>query len=178
MLACTLVHAAGQTPTDETSAEKLTRIEAETAVLKARERAVEVEAQIAAKHVEIATKRAESERIGAAAMIQQPILRGIDGVGGRLYATLELPRRGTIDVTDGDTLSDGTRVISVHPREVILRMPNAQRLTLTGPVSATAETAGYADGAALAALPPLPTMYAGTGAAPAQTVPLPRGGNR
>src|SRR5690349_6972907 len=95
LLACALAHMPARA---ETHAERLTRIEAETAVLKARDRNMDVQAHIAGKQAEIASKRAETaskraeaQRIEQASMGGKPILRGIDGVGATLYATLEMP---------------------------------------------------------------------------------------
>src|SRR5688572_28059863 len=104
----------------ETPAEQLARIEAETAVLKARARKVDVQAQIAAKQAEIAARNAEARRNAPPPGADGPMLRAIEGIGDRLYATIELPHRGTFDVRAGDTLADGSRVVSVRPGEVVL----------------------------------------------------------
>src|SRR3990170_2748156 len=90
MLACAGAQA-------ETTAEKLTRIEAETAVLRATARKAEVQAQIANKQAEIADRRAQAQRNAPSSITEGPQLRGIEGMGDKLYATLELPHRGTVD---------------------------------------------------------------------------------
>lgn len=116
----------------ESTAQQLTRIEAETAVLKARARKVEVQAQIANKNAEIAARNAESRRINEqpSASPNTPMLRAVDGLGGVLYATLDMPNGGSVDVRAGDRLSDGSRVLSVQPREVVLETSGKRRIKL------------------------------------------------
>lgn len=124
----------------ETTAQKLTRIEAETAVLKATARKAEVQAQISMKRAEIAQRDAETRRTAPQAA-EAPQLRGIEGVGGRLYATLELPHRGTMDVAAGDRLPDGSRVVSIRPNEVVMETAARRRISLTGNTMALAPAA-------------------------------------
>jgi len=125
----------------ETTAELLTRIEAETAVLKARARKAEVQAQIAGKQAEIATRVAEARRASPPPSSDGPWLRAIEGVGDHLFATIELPNRVTSDVREGDRLADGTRVVSIHPTEVLLETPAKRRIRLAG-TTGTSSPAG------------------------------------
>jgi type IV pilus biogenesis protein PilP len=154
-MACVSLH--GVSRGAETTAEQLTEIEAETALLKAHERRAEVQAQIAGKEAEIAARHAERRRSEVAEPEAAPVLRGVEGIGKRLYATLELPHRGTIDVTTGDTLADGSRVTAVHAREVELQTPGKQLVhlmvqTMTGSMAADASAPPPAPNV------PLPTM--------------------
>jgi type IV pilus biogenesis protein PilP len=145
----------------ETIAETLTRLEAETAILKANARKAEVQAQIAGKQAEIANRRAEARRSTPDASSAAPQLRGIEGVGERLYATLELPNRGTVDVRAGDRLPDGTRVVAIKPNEVELETSSRRRIRLAGGMGPTTiSPAVHADMSlpptAMADLPDLP----------------------
>jgi type IV pilus biogenesis protein PilP len=117
LLAGVVAHAGANA---ESAAEQLTRIESETALLKARERKLEVQAQIAGREAEIAARRADIHRSVQPWTSSDPLLRGIDGVGEKLFATLEMPNRGLVEVRRGDTLSDGSRVSAIRPGEVII----------------------------------------------------------
>ena len=154
----------------ESTAEKLTRIEAETAVLKATARQAEVQAQIASKHAEIANRRAEAQRNVPSSISEGPQLRGIEGMGDKLIATLELPHRGTVDVRAGDRLADGSRVLAVLPNAVELLTASRRRVRLAGGMG-PATTQPAPAPAAEAPLPPPPPMDL-------PDLPNPRGVNR
>ena len=152
-LACASAHAADSPVAGDGQAARLTRIESETAVLKAQARKAEVQAQIAAKQAETAARHAEARR--SAPQRQAPMLRGIDGVGDTLYATLELPDQGLLDVHAGDKLPDGSKVVSVRANGVTLQQ-GKQQLKLM-PSIAQAGAPGGGSGVALdAPLPDLP----------------------
>lgn len=117
----------------ETAAEQLRRIEAETAVLKARARKAEVQAQLANKRAEIAARNAEARRVAPPS--EEPQLRGIEAIGDTWYATLALPGRSPVDLRLGDKLSDGSRVTAIRPSEVVLQTRAKQviRLGMSSP---------------------------------------------
>lgn len=135
-----------------TPAEDLARIEADTAVLKARERHAEVQAQIANKQAEIANRRAEMRRAESDAGPGLPVLTAVEGIGQKLYATLELPGGSSVDVSAGDQLPDGSRVVTVRPNEVVLEGRHKRRIRLSG----TAQPAPRYESSTWAGLPPLP----------------------
>jgi type IV pilus biogenesis protein PilP len=161
LAATTLVHALAQA---ETPAQQLTRIESETAVLKARARKAEVQAQIAGKRAEIAARNAEARRVNAAPPPEMAVLRGVEGVGDAMYATLELPHRGTVDVAAGDRLPDGSKVLSIRHNEVVIQSAAGHKVTLGGAMI-SAPLTGRAPAfdptrtaSALPALPQLPPL--------------------
>ncbi|HEX6705200.1 MAG TPA: type IV pilus biogenesis protein PilP [Albitalea sp.] len=139
----------------DSTAESLTRIEAETAVLKARARKMEVQAQIASKQAEIA-------KLTAPAVAGDPTVRSVEGMGSKLYATLQLENGTAMDVRAGDVLPNGMKVESIGPNEVIVRKPNKRRYRL-------ATTPAPQPVPGTTALPPLPAPMAGS------ALPLPLG---
>lgn len=105
----------------ETTAQSLTRIEAETMVLKARERQLEVEASIVGKQNEIAAKQTMTTALAQTEVVGDPVIRAIEGIGGRMYATLQMNDGSIVDVQQGDTLPGGMKIVSIGPREVVAR---------------------------------------------------------
>jgi type IV pilus biogenesis protein PilP len=144
--------------------DQLTRLEAETLVLKAREKQLEVQAGIIAKQNDIMAKQALNDRLTQAAVIGDPVIRSIEGVGSALYATLQLADGSVVDAQAGDVLSNGMRVISIKPKEVIVENKKKRRVRLAGMSHSPAQfNPGY-PGTGLALPPPLP--MAGLGKAP------------
>jgi len=103
----------------ESTADSLTRLEAETMVLKARERLLDVQSSILGKQNEIAARQSLMATLNQAEVIGDPVVRAIEGVGGRLYATLQLNDGSLVDVQQGDTLPGGMKILSIAPREVM-----------------------------------------------------------
>ena len=137
-LACGAAGAADET------VENLTKLEAETTVLKARAKKLEVQAQIA-------TRQAEIAKLTAPAVNGDPTVRSVEGVGKEVYATLQLENGSAIDVKVGDTLPNGMKVASISPNEVVVQKRDKRRYRLgTTPVAAPGAMAG--------GLPPLPSM--------------------
>jgi type IV pilus biogenesis protein PilP len=132
----------------DTTAESLTRIEAETAVLKARARKIEVQAQIASKKAEIA-------KLTAPAQAGDPTVRSIEGVGSRVYATVQLENGSAMDVRTGDVLPNGMKVESIAANEVVVRKRNQRRYRLASTPPPPAANAG-SFGALPGLLPPPP----------------------
>ncbi len=114
----------------ESTADSLTRIEAETLVLKAREKQLEVQASIINKQNEIAAKQNMTTAITQAAVVGDPAIRAIEGIGGKMYATLQLNDGSVIDVQQGDILSNGMKIISISGREVVAQSKSHGRVRL------------------------------------------------
>ncbi|MBB5391336.1 MULTISPECIES: type IV pilus biogenesis protein PilP [unclassified Herbaspirillum] len=103
----------------ESTSESLTRIEAETMVLKAREKQLEVQASIVTKQNEIAARQSVTAALNQPEVVGDPVVRAIEGIGSRMYATLQLSDGSLVDVQQGDTLPGGMKIVAVHPREVL-----------------------------------------------------------
>jgi type IV pilus biogenesis protein PilP len=144
----------------DSTAESLTKIEAETLVLKAREKQLDVQSQIVTKQNEIASKQAAAgflERVASMSTMGDPIVRSIEGIGKRIYSTLQLNNGATIDTTVGDVLPNGMKVVAIHANEVIVETQKRKRVRLgTGSFSSTSYSPAYPTGSA--ALPPPPPM--------------------
>ena len=105
----------------ESTSQLLTRIEAETMVLKARERQLEVQASIVGKQNEIAARQTMTTAPAQTEVVGDPVIRAIEGIGGRMYATVQMSDGSIIDVQQGDTLPGGMQIVSIGPREVVAR---------------------------------------------------------
>ncbi|WP_034300961.1 type IV pilus biogenesis protein PilP [Herbaspirillum sp. RV1423] len=114
----------------ESTSDSLTRIEAETLVLKAREKQLEVQANIVGKQNEIAAKQSLTAAITQTTVVGDPVIRAIEGISGRMYATLQLSDGSVVDVQQGDTLASGMKIVSIGPREVVAQSKNNQRVRL------------------------------------------------
>jgi type IV pilus biogenesis protein PilP len=121
LLAALLCCGLGPVPVlaDPTS-DQLTKIEAETLLLKARERQLDVQASILAKQNEIAAKQNMGNQLTQGPALGDPVVRGIEGIGDVVFATLQLGDGSVIDVQAGDVLSNGMRVVSIAPGNVIV----------------------------------------------------------
>lgn len=144
----------------ESTADNLSKIEAETLLLKAREKQLEVQSQIVTKQNEIATKRATAEyleHITSMAMTGDPVIHGTERIGKSVYATLQLSNGSFIDVTVGNMLPNGMRVLSIQPNEVIVQTRKKQRVRLgAGYYPPATYGVGMSNGAA--GMPPLPPL--------------------
>ena len=114
----------------ETTAESLTKIEAETLVLKARERQLSVKAQILQLQGEITAREAKADQNARPGAPGDPTVQSIEGVGGMLHATLLFENGSTIDIKGGDTLPNGMRVISISPNEVMVAADKRRKVRL------------------------------------------------
>ena len=103
----------------ESVSDSLTRIEAETMVLKAREKQLEVQASIVGKQNEIAAKQTMTAALSQTEVVGDPMVRAIEGIGGRMYATLQMSDGSIMDVQQGDTLPGGMKIVAIGPREVV-----------------------------------------------------------
>jgi len=153
------------------TADDLAQIEAEYVVAKARLRLVETQAQIAAR-------RADIERQAPLIEAGRPMVAGIEGMVGNLWATLQLENGSMAEVKVGDTLPNGLRVVSIAPAGVVVRTASNKRVRLkpTGEMPVNQAAASMQRGVAptvlypaspppmVMSLPPLP---------PPQATPLP-----
>ncbi|HEY0846345.1 MAG TPA: type IV pilus biogenesis protein PilP [Noviherbaspirillum sp.] len=144
--------AAGRAFADPTI-DALTRIEAETAVLKAQVKKLEAQAQIAAKQAEIS-------RMAGVPTVSDPRVRAIEGIGNSLHALVQIESGSTLEVKTGDMLPDGSRVVSIRPNEVIIQKSNKKKVRLlTGVSPASPRELGGSGSHAMSSLPPLsPSM--------------------
>lgn len=131
VLAC-LLAACAAPALAQTTAASLTRIEAETLLLKAREKQLEVQASIIAKQNDIAAKQAMGVAISQPPVVGQPVVRAIEGLGKTLYATLEMSDGSMLDVQAGTVLPNGMRIVAVEPNAVLAQGPGKKRVRLAG----------------------------------------------
>ena len=122
--------------------DNLTRIESETLILKAREKQLEAQSNVLAKQTEITVKQHISDLIAHAAVAGHPVVRSIEGIGRTLYATVQLDDGSNVEVQTGDTLSNGMKIVSIRPNEVIAETAKKQRIRLAAaPVAPAAPVA-------------------------------------
>jgi type IV pilus biogenesis protein PilP len=117
---------------DRSASDRLTQIEAETLLLKAREKQIDVQASIITKQNEIVLKQALNDQLTHKAVGGDPLVRSIEGIGKSLYATLQLSNGNLIEAKVGDVLPNGMKVVSIRPNEVTVQSGNKQRTRLGG----------------------------------------------
>lgn len=113
------------------ASDALTKIEAETLVLKARDRQLAVQMSIMAKQNEMAAKQGENDKRERASVGANPIVHSVEGIGENKFATLELDNGNLIDVRAGDRLANGMKIISIDPNVVMVEGANKKRLRLS-----------------------------------------------
>lgn len=123
----------------ESTADNLSRIEAETLILKAQEKQIQVRAQIADRESEIVSKQIASGH--ASRFAEAPVVRGVEGIGNNLYASLYLENGSSVDVRSGETLSNGMKIVSIRANEVIVENRNKRRMRLAPAVPVAPATA-------------------------------------
>jgi type IV pilus biogenesis protein PilP len=114
----------------ETTAESLSKIEAETLVLKAQERQLSVRAQILQLQGEITAREASADQNARPGAPGDPTVQSIEGIGERLHATLLFENGSTIDIKGGDILPNGMHVVSILPNEVMVSADKRRRVRL------------------------------------------------
>lgn len=114
----------------ESASDQLTRIEAETMLLRARAQQLDIQANIIARQNEIAARQAETDRMAQAPVAGNPVIRAIEGIGQNMYATLLTNNGNLIDVKVGDILPNGMKVTSIRSNGVIVEGPNRKRVRL------------------------------------------------
>lgn len=128
LAAMTAVYASGAGA--ESTSESLTRIEAETLVLKAREKQLEVQSSIVSKQNEIAVKQSMTTAINQPVVVGDPVIRAIEGIGSKMYATLQMNDGSIVDVQQGDVLPNGMKIVAISSREVVVLSKNNERIRL------------------------------------------------
>lgn len=123
----------------QSTAASLTRIESETLMLRAREKQLEVQSSIITRQNEIAAKQAMGMAINQPPVVGPPVVRAIEGVGNRLFATLEFSDGSLIDVQVGSVLPSGMRVVSIEPNSVVAQAPGKRRVRLAGATQLSTE---------------------------------------
>jgi type IV pilus biogenesis protein PilP len=147
-------------------ADNLTRIESETLLLKAREKQLEAQSNVLSKETELSVKQTVADVLSHTAFTGNPVIRSIEGIGRSMFATLQLHNGNLVDVQPGDTLSNGIKIISIRPNEVIAETPKKQRVRL-----ASASTA-------LPMPNPVPVPMTGGAMPPMLPLGVPPGGAR
>jgi type IV pilus biogenesis protein PilP len=143
---------------DPTS-DKLTQIEAETLLLKAREKQLDVQASIITKQNEIASKQTAHHMLTQLPLAGDPVVQGVEGIGRAVFATLQLSDGSIIDVKVGDVLSNGMQIVSIAPSNVIAQQ-GKKRIRLAS--YAPRQAMFIPNLPAPAQIPPLPASPRGT----------------
>jgi type IV pilus biogenesis protein PilP len=144
----------------ESASDSLTRIEAETLVLKAREKQLDVQANIIAKQNEIATKQVVHDQLTQPSAVGDPLIRSIEGIGRNMFATLQMGNGNLVDAQVGDTLANGMRVVSIGQNEVVVQAGKKKRIRLAAFSNGLTQTTfnpSYPS-AGVSLPPPLPMM--------------------
>jgi type IV pilus biogenesis protein PilP len=123
----------------------LTRLEGETVVLKAELKKLETQTQIA-------QRSAELNRLNGGGTPDEVRVRAVEGLGGKLFATLESRNAGEFEVKVGDTLPNGMRIVAIKPNAVVAQLRSGARVQLPMVVSWDASLPD----ANTTAFPPLP----------------------
>lgn len=139
----------------ESASERLTRIEAETLVLKAREKQLDVQSNIITKQNEIVVKQNLNDQLTQNAVAGDPVVRSVEGIGNAIYVTLQLNNGALIDAKVGDVLPNGAKVTSIRLNEVIVESPKKRRTRLAGSTQPPADFNPNYPSTGLS-LPPLP----------------------
>lgn len=141
----------------QSAIDNLAKIEEETLILKAREKQLAIKAQIAAKEAELATKNLDASRFQQSPE-DAPVILSIEGIGKNLHATLQMRNGSTMDVSSGDILPNGMKVVSIRSNEVMVETAKTRRLRLaTGAPAATVHPQ-VAQRPMTLSMPPLPPM--------------------
>lgn len=114
----------------ESTSDSLTRIDAETLVLKAREKQLEVQVNIVNKQNEIIARQSMASVVSTPPVVGDPVIRAIEGIGKNMYATLQMNDGGIVDVQIGDILANGMKIISIRSSEVIAQSKSNQHIRL------------------------------------------------
>jgi type IV pilus biogenesis protein PilP len=144
----------------ESASDTLTRIEAETLILKAREKQLDVQASILAKQNEIAVKQVVHDQISQPSVAGDPLVRAVEGIGKKMFATLQMSNGTLIDAQVGDTLSNGMRIVFIRQNEVIVEAGKRKRVRLSSYANATPFNPSYPN-AGVSLPPALPLIAPG-----------------
>ena len=147
---------AGPAAFAESTSEQLTRMEAETLVLKAREKQLEVQVNILTKQNDIRVKQGVNDYLARGPVAGDPLVSSVEGVGKVMVATLHMGT-AVVDAKSGDMLPNGMRVVSIRANEVIVETRNKQRRRL-GTTNVAMDMAGAYPGAGIPPLPSFPPV--------------------
>jgi type IV pilus biogenesis protein PilP len=132
LVVATLALGAARPAAAETTAETLTRIEAETLVLKAREKQLEVQVNILNRQNEMAAKQNVGNVITAPVVVGDPVVRAVEGLGKNMFATLQMNDGSMVDVQNGSVLANGMRVTSIASNAVMVQTGKNKPVRLSG----------------------------------------------
>lgn len=133
----------------QATVEALTRLEGETVVLKAELKKLETQTQIA-------QRTAELNRLNGSGGPDEVRVRAVEGLGTKLFATLESRNAGEFEVKAGDTLPNGMRIVSIKPNAVYAQVRGGAKVQL--PMVGSWDGSAYAGApeSNAASFPPLP----------------------
>ncbi|WP_136416902.1 type IV pilus biogenesis protein PilP [Herbaspirillum sp. ST 5-3] len=114
----------------ESASESLTRIEAETLILKAREKQLDIQARIIARQNEIAARQTDTTRMSQVTPASNPVIQSVEEIGGTPYATLQLDNGTLVDVKVGDELPNGMKIVSIGLNDVVVKTSKKRRIHL------------------------------------------------
>lgn len=120
---------------------EIMRLNDEIQALQLELKRVDLQAQIAAKKAESAPRSVASlptsglpppipGGAGGRSLGEMPVVTGLEGVDGKLRATLAMSGEGTVVVAEGDVLSGGWRVEQITEASVSVRRDKERRSLL------------------------------------------------
>jgi type IV pilus biogenesis protein PilP len=142
----------------ETIADQLTRLDAETLVLKAQERQLTLQTKILQLQADLTNRQTSIEQSARPGAPGDPTLQSIEGIGDTVFATLLFENGSSIDVRAGDVLPNGMRVLSVRTNEVTVSSEKRRTVRLL-PGNAALISAASGGVPIMMALPAAPPAY-------------------
>ncbi|MDY7573517.1 type IV pilus biogenesis protein PilP [Actimicrobium sp. CCI2.3] len=152
----------------ETIADQLTRIDAETLVLKAQERQLAIQTKVLQLQSELTARQASIDQSARPGSPGDPTVQSIEGIGDTVFATLLFENGSSIDVRAGDILPNGMRVLSVRTNEVTVSAETRRKVRLL-PGNGNATLISAASGA----VPTTMTMPASPPSSSVPRLPIP-----
>lgn len=174
LLGASSAAAAAEAPAVRATADSLARIENDTLLLKAEERQMAVRLQLAAQRSDLAQRHAQARQLERPARAGDPTVVAVEGIGGRMHATLMMDNGSQLEAATGDVLPNGMTLLSVRAGEVVVGRGRKERIRLAhaapagAPAAAGAATAAGAaqrSGWTLPALPPPVALVPAAGGA-------------
>ncbi|EGF32280.1 hypothetical protein IMCC9480_2654 [Oxalobacteraceae bacterium IMCC9480] len=142
----------------ETTADTLTRIDAETLVLKAQERQLVIKAKILQLQADLNNRQSSIDQTARPGAPGDPTVQSIEGIGNNVFATLLFENGSSIDVRTGDVLPNGMRVLSIKTNEVTVSADQRRSVRLL-PGNAALISAASGAVQTTVALPAAPPGY-------------------
>lgn len=152
-------------------ADELAQIESEHVLLKAKLRVLETRAQMAARQGDIERLTPAGQRT------KVPTVDGVEGLAGKLRATLTLDNGQQAEVRQGDALPNGMRVVSIQSDGVVVLTTARKRVRLKPTEEAAVRNLSPIGAADYLAprqerMPILPPMPQTSTAVPASATPM------